>query len=443
MRHLLLVLITAITFAGPAAAQSLSFSVEADRGLTKEQRQKNLDSFEAVWQTVRDTHYDPKLGGVNWQAVRDEMRPRVERAESTFEARRVMNEMLDRLGHSHVGVLPASLYEDARKGKAGQASPGFDVRVVNGEILVTQVSAGLPADKAGVRPGWLVRTIDGKDLAATLQMIRKAVKKTAEVAIEQAFAVKGMLRGDEGETVTVGFLDGAGKEVSVKMNRAMPRGNRVVFGNLPPVYVHFESRKLDGDIGYFYFSDFLDPARVLKGFTDTVRQNEKSEGFILDLRGNPGGLIVMAQGIGGWFVDQPNLKLGTMISRKKSDHLILNPRDITYRGPLAILVDECSASSSEFLAGGLQDLKRARIFGRPTPGAALPSNLLRLSNGDRLMYVVADYVSANGKRLEGNGVQPDEVVPIDRNALLQGRDAVLDAATQWIRTQANPVRAQK
>ena len=57
-----------------------------------------------------------------------------------------------------------------------------------------------------------------------------------------------------------------------------------------------------------------------------------------------------------------------------------------------------TAARDEFLAGGLQDLKRARVFGRPTPGAALPSRILRLPNGDRLQYVIADYVSASGKR---------------------------------------------
>jgi carboxyl-terminal processing protease len=447
MRHLLLALITAFIFSGPAAAQTVSCSTEANRGLTKEERQKNIDSFETVWQTVRDTHYDSKLGGVNWQAVREELRPRVEKAESMVEARNVMNDMLERLGHSHVGVLPASLYEDSIKGKIGQsiphAGPGFDIRVVDGAVLVTHVSPGLPAAKAGVRPGWLVHKIDGKSLAPTMQKIREAVKKKTDVPVEQTYAVKSILRGDEGEEVTVGFLDADGKEVSLKIARSMPAGNRVQFGNLPPTYVHFESRKLDGDIGYFSLSAFLDPARVMKAFSDTVRQNEKSEGFVLDLRGNAGGLIVMAQGLGGWFVDQPNLKLGTMISRSSKQPLILNPRDITYRGPLAILVDECSASSSEFLAGGLQDLKRARVFGRPTPGAALPSNLVRLPNGDRLQYVVADYISANGKRLEGNGVQPDEIVTLDRQALLEGRDPILDAATQWIRTQSGAGQVQK
>src|SRR5262245_36977589 len=68
--------------------------------LAAAQRQKNLESFDVAWKTIRDNHFDPKLGGVNWQAVRTELRPRVEKARSMDEARAVMGEMLNRLGHT-------------------------------------------------------------------------------------------------------------------------------------------------------------------------------------------------------------------------------------------------------------------------------------------------------------------------------------------------------
>src|SRR5262249_20269927 len=176
--------------------------------------------------------------------------------------------------------------------------------------------------------------------------------------------------------------------------------------------------------------------RVMKAFGETVQDNLEAEGFILDLRGNPGGLIMMAQGMGGWFVDRPGLRLGTTTYRKGFQHAILNPREATYTGPLAILVDEFSMSSSEIMAGGLQGLKRARVFGTRTPGAALPSLFLRLPNGDRLQYVIADYVSVSGQRLEGNGVQPDEVVPLSRRGLPAGRGPRPGAAGRRDRSHA-------
>ncbi len=78
------------------------------RQLTEEQRRKNVESFDVAWKTIGDNHYDPKLGGVDWQKVRDELRPPVEKANGMDAAREVMQEMLDRLGHSHVAIVPAS-----------------------------------------------------------------------------------------------------------------------------------------------------------------------------------------------------------------------------------------------------------------------------------------------------------------------------------------------
>jgi carboxyl-terminal processing protease len=461
MRKIFLTLAALVLLAGNLKAQPASArtadrtAVESRKALlvterlTDGQRQKNLESFDLAWKTVRDNHFDPKLGGVDWQKVHEELRPRVERADSTDAARKVMQEMLDRLGHTHVAIVPAVLYEDTQgtAGKADKSNPradsGFDVRVVDGEALVVRVSAGRPAALAGVRPGWRVCKIDGEDLAPRLARISRAVKGPHEARVAQAQGIRWRLRGEEGKEVAVTFLDGTGREETVTIARTRPPGNLVRQLGMPPTLVHFDSRQVDDGIGYFFLNQFLDPAHVLPAFGDAVRKNLHAEGFIIDLRGNGGGMIDMGIGMGGWFADRPDLKLGSAVSRTKTTHLGLNPRDITYQGPLAILVDELSASTSEILAGGLQDLKRARIFGTRTAGAVLPSAFVRLPNGDRLQYVFADYVSVGGRRLEGHGVQPDEVVPTDRRALLDGRDSTLEAAVRWIRAQRGPAVAQK
>jgi carboxyl-terminal processing protease len=94
-------------------------------------------------------------------------------------------------------------------------------------------------------------------------------------------------------------------------------------------------------------------------------------------------------------------------------------------------VDGLSASTSEIFAGGLQDLGRARVFGTPTAGAALPSVIEKLPNGDGFQYAIANYTSEGGKVLEGRGVIPDVVVAPTREALLAGHDPVLEAALSW------------
>jgi carboxyl-terminal processing protease len=100
-----------------------------------------------------------------------------------------------------------------------------------------------------------------------------------------------------------------------------------------------------------------------------------------------------------------------------------------------VLVDGVSASTAEIFAGGLQDLKRARVFGTRSAGAALPSTIKKLPNGDGLQYAQANYISEGGQPLEGRGVVPDVEVKQSRQALLNGHDRVVDAAVDWIRGQ--------
>ena len=118
--------------------------------LTPGQKQLNIESFERVWTMVRDTHWDPKFGGVDWQAVHDELRPAVERAQTMSEARQAMSEMIGRLHQSHFAIIPADVYENVDdKSAGGEGQTGIDVRVVNGQALVTAVDENSPAAKAG------------------------------------------------------------------------------------------------------------------------------------------------------------------------------------------------------------------------------------------------------------------------------------------------------
>ena len=181
---------------------------------------------------------------------------------------------------------------------------------------------------------------------------------------------------------------------------------------------------------------FFEPAVVMPKFVEAVEASRACDGLVIDLRGNLGGIAGMALGIGGLLVSEPDQRLGEMTTRSTRLKFVLNPRLNPYTKPVAILVDRLSLSTSEILAGGLQDLGRARIFGERTGGAALPSVVERLPNGDGFQYAFANYTSSGGSVLEGRGVLPDEPVPLTRDALLAGRDAALDAAVKWIHSAA-------
>jgi len=149
----------------------------------------------------------------------------------------------------------------------------------------------------------------------------------------------------------------------------------------------------------------------------------------------------MAMGMAGYLVNKPGLRLGTMYTRDTPLNFVINPRTPGFSGPVAVLLDGESASTSEIFAGGLKDLGRARVFGTRSAAAALPSVIERLPNGDGFQYAVANYISEGGKPLEGAGVQPDVEVKLTRQALLSGRDPVIDSALQWIKSETAAPRA--
>jgi carboxyl-terminal processing protease len=419
------------------------------KGLTplgEDQRQRNLESFTKVWTTIRDKHWDPKLGGLNWQAVHDELRPQLDKAETMDQCRQILKDMIGRLGQSHFAIVPKDVYEEIDRKPSQPAAdegvPGFDVRVVDGQALVVHVDEGSPAARLGVRPGWQVLKIASQDLAPTLAQVQKTYKDRTTLQHFLVRAVTAQLQARSNEKGAVTFRNGEDKEVTLEIPAAKPKGVRAQFGHVPLGYIHYESRRLEPNIRYFALNAFFDPANVMKAFEKAVKESLKADGFILDLRGNPGGIGGMAMGMGNWFISQPDQKLGTMITRDTTLKFVLNPRLETFGGPLAVLVDGCSGSTAEILAGGLQDLKRARIFGSRTAGAALPSYFERLPNGDGFQYAVGDYVSTGGQRLEGRGVIPDVEVLPSRKALLEGHDPVLEAAVEWLRTYPKSPRGE-
>jgi carboxyl-terminal processing protease len=405
-----------ILFASPIFAQ-----------LTEEQKQANLASFETVWTTIRDKHWETNPGGLDWQAIHAEYRPRVEAAASTEAARGIMREMIGRLKQTHFAIFPASVYQVLDADESGDGWPGFDARVLDGRVIVTSVYG----PHSNIRAGWEILQANGVDLAPLVAKLQTD-PAIHELQLERAVAAR--LSGQDGGVRSMVFVEKNNAPVRLDVKLLPPRGEYSGFGNLPPQPVWFESKKL-GNIGYIRFNIFLDLVHIMQEFGDAVEQCAHCDGMVIDLRGNPGGIGAMAMGMAGWLVKQSGERLGVMYMRGATLNFFINPRAQAFEGPVAVLVDGSSASTSEIFAGGLKDLGRARIFGTRTAAAALPSVITRLPNGDGFQYAVANYISAGGKALEGNGVVPDEEVKLTRQALLAGHDAVVDAALDWIRKQ--------
>ena len=418
------------------------------------QLREAAETFEAAWTIVRDSHFDPTMNGVDWNAVRAELGPRAAAARTTTELRAVIRNMLERLGLSHFALLPST--DEAPGGPVDRsADPGFDVRLADNQLLVTRVDAGVTQ----VHPGWRVLEIDGTPVAELLRALPegpgespagRASRALRMVNVEAWRLAQTRLRGPAGTTVEVAFEDGHARTLTRVLARRPDNGQAVTIGNLPTMFVRVESARrrtpagrTAGVIGFNVWMPAVDAP-----FQRAVDEFRPSDGIVIDLRGNPGGLAAMLMGISGHFVGE-RTTLGVMKTRDPEPlRFFANPRLVSakgervaaFAGPLAILVDALSGSASECFTGGLQSIGRARVFGQPSMGQALPALFDRLPNGDVLIHAYGDFVTADGTRLEGRGVIPDEIQPLRREELLEGRDRPLEAALAWIdRTRGGAV----
>ena len=401
-----------------------------------------LDEFDAALKILRANFVAERAARIDWDALRDELRPRAQAAQSSEEVRALIREMLDRVGQSHFALLPATAapdFSDSSLPAADAGSLGFDVVPVDDDLVVSRVELDGPAAQAGVRAGWILSRVGPRDVGALLAAAREDASSRAAFGVWTLAA--GLVRGRVGIPEEVEFRDGSNASAVRTLVRQPERGAVVKFGHLPPLFARVDARAVEDagrTIGVIGFNVWMTPiARDLDNAIDRFRN---AAGIVIDLRGNPGGVLTMIMGLAGHFFDAP-ITLGVIRTRDSELNLVSNPRRVSadgksavrpFGGRLAVLVDGGSYSASEIFSAGMQSVKRARVFGTRTAGGALPAVLERLPGGDVLQYAIGDFTTAGGDRVEGRGVIPDEGVTPTRADLLAGRDPVLEAALRWI-----------
>jgi len=399
--------------------------------LTEQQR---LEVFQFVWEEVRRSHYDPKLGGVDWDAVREAYLPKVRAAESDATFYAVLNEMLGELKQSHFGVIPPGAFvaQEEVRGRIGDGEVGVSVQLVAGKPLIVRVRDGSPAARMGIPTGAELLAIDDTPAEAILQRIRARNLPEVEERFEAYLAFRAYLSGRVGSTVVLRYRDWDGVERTMTLTREAASGERVQFGLLPELRVRVESRILPGNIGYLAFNAFMPP--VMRELPSRLRELKDTRGLIIDLRENIGGIGLMAGGVAGYLLPRET-PLGVMRLRDGTFGIVAYPQQPQYAKPVVVLVDEFSVSTAEILAAGLQEARRAVVIGRPTPGKALPSKIVALPHGGYLQCVLADYETAGKRRLESAGVQPDLPIELTREAFRTARDPVLQRAVEYLLRQ--------
>lgn len=399
-------------------------------------------TFEQVWRIVLEKHFDPTLGCQDWPARRLEFGARLAEAKDAAAAYAVMNGLLGTLKQSHFKVV-------APRGSApppeasGPARAPIHVRVIGDAVVVVDAAVG--GVPSGVPRGAEIVAIDGRPVAELVAEVKDVALREGEVAFQTSLAVEGALHGQVGAKREITFKDPgkADAEVTRKVACALPGGELVTIGNLHDIPTVVSHRMMPGTkVGHLAFNYWMLPMVTRVEAAMAELRGQGMTALVLDLRGNPGGVGAMSIPVARMLMTQPG-SLGKLQFREFAQEFNVAGNPDAFTGPVVVLVDEGTASTSEIFAVGLRDLGRAQIYGgRPSAGAALPSLIEALGGGAMLQYVVGDYHSSKGTVAEGDGVRPDVLVPETRADFVAGRDPVLAAAVQALSTGGAAAKVQ-
>jgi carboxyl-terminal processing protease len=262
---------------------------------------------------------------------------------------------------------------------------GMELGLTDHNVTVVAPIEGTPASKAGIKAGDIITKIDDKETKS--MSLSEAVER---------------IRGDEGTTVvlTIARAD-TKKPLTFKLVRAKI--------SLPNVV----SRVLEPGLGYVRLHAFTeDSGSKLREELEKMRQ-EGAKGIVLDLRNNPGGVLEESVNAASNFIES-----GPIVSVKgrTEGSQTYVARGDAYDFKLVILVNKGSASASEIVAGAIQDTKRGVLVGEKTFGKGSVQSVIDLSDGSGLTMTIAEYFTPKGRSIHKKGVEPDIVVPLEKNS---------------------------
>ncbi|MGQ9866839.1 MAG: carboxyl-terminal processing protease CtpC [Pseudanabaenaceae cyanobacterium] len=362
-------------------------------------RNSPKELVDEVWQIVNSRFVDPSFNKTDWRRVREQYLSRS--YASRTEAYAAIREMLQKLDDPYTRFLDPDQFKGMQIDTSGELTGvGLTLGLDETTKKLTVVSPidGSPAAKAGLVAKDIVQSIDGQSTEG--MDINKAVS---------------MIRGRVGTRVRLGIQRGDRQfEVTIVRERI----------EIHPVKAEVRQTSV-GKVGYIQLRQFNGNAAA-----DTRRAVEEQvkagvQGFILDLRSNPGGLLYASAEIARLWLNNATI-VSTVERNGESDRLVANRQALTDK-PLVVLVDKGSASASEILAGALQSNQRAIVVGTQTFGKGLVQSVHALGDGSGLAVTIARYLTPDGTDINKAGIKPDVVVELteaQREKLLQNREQI-------------------
>jgi len=376
-------------------------------------------TFDSAWSAVNTRFWDPAFGGVDWPAMREKYRPAARAARTAHDLHGVIDSMLDELEVSHVGVVEWSPFASV---PTDRGVLGISFRWVEDAIIVAGFSPDFTAKESGIRPGDELVKVDSTLVSTILATQKPFGRRPCPEVVWRLGGLRLGGRVGASKVLTLCRPDGGEYVVTLPLVAPTSMSN--------PFQVEWL-----GDVACLRLSFFNGAYHDL--LAAAMPGLREARGWIIDLRGNPGG----SDGTDGSFADWLFRGEGALSKTRFRDlpepvsRTFPGKGDSAYTGAIAVLVDELSASHSEVLAAGLRDLRRARVVGgRATRGAVMASDFLPLPTGAEIQVAIGQPRSPKGLVLEGVGVVPDLLVPLTKSGYARTGDPVLARALEYVRT---------
>ncbi len=374
--------------------------------------------LDEVYQEIAKRHYDSGFAE-NYRKYYRQHQPAILKSSNDRELAENINAMLKDFGDSHLYLQPplsTALDQATRPTVSSGSLPvhsGIEL-LENGEgILVLRVEADSAAAVAGVKPGMVIRRINGLDilpdgspmwLGATRQLLGFAGSdRKIRLTVQEGTAQR-----------TLEFMPDRETQPPVQLP-----GGPLLRGS------YFSELRSD-NIAYIHFNWFT--MELIRDVRADIRGKLKDAvGLIIDLRGNGGGTFNSIDWLGSWTLAEP-VSFGTLNVSRIPLTLSSTPQARGFKKKVAVLIDQNSFSAAEIFAAGVQDAKAGRIYGTASGGQCLPSMFITLPSGFRLQTLIGAEQRASGGHIEKVGVTPDVIIEVTSAGLLDGKDAVIEKA---------------
>ncbi|MBW4666866.1 MAG: S41 family peptidase [Cyanomargarita calcarea GSE-NOS-MK-12-04C] len=351
------------------------------QALFKESPKELVDE---VWQIIQRQYVDGTFNKVDWQAVRQQyLRKSYSNPQEAYKS---IREMLKKLDDPYTRFMDPEEFKNMQVDTSGELT-GIGITISQDEktkqLVVIAPIEDTPAFKAGVLAKDVIVQINGKS--------------TKGMDTNQAVS---LIRGEAGTSVNL-LIQRSSERKKFSIKRAKIEIHPVRYS---------QQKTPIGNVGYIRLNQFS--ANAGKEMQSAIKNLETKQvtGYILDLRGNPGGLLFSSVDIARMWLNN-----GTIVSTKdrqgEQERETANGKALTNKA-LVILVDKGSASASEILSGALQDNKRALLVGTQTFGKGLVQSVRPLEDGSGVAVTIAKYFTPNGRDINKHGIVPDVKVDL-------------------------------